>query len=147
MFFHVFAGDPNRGKKACFNAIMKDWILNGGALVKVGTLQTDECECYKPSTFIACMKGLASELNVHNIHFNIESGFEGKGEFGSLLKEEWARLIETCPNLAACDQKRICDEDISKLHDLSCFNEDVLWDHQLKCVFIVGCYLGFRCNG
>jgi len=32
MFFHIFAGDPNPGKKACFNAIMKDWILNGGAL-------------------------------------------------------------------------------------------------------------------
>ena len=48
------------------------------------------------------------------------------GEFGSLLKDEWDRLVVTYPNLAACEQKRICDEDIRKLHDLSCFDEVVL---------------------
>ena len=43
---------------------------------------------------------------------HIESGFEGKGEFGSLLKDEWDQLIETHPNLTMCEQKCICDKDI-----------------------------------
>ena len=50
------------------------------------------------------MKGLSSELQSYNVHFNIESGFEGEGEFGSLLKEEWNRLIVTCPNLVPIEQ-------------------------------------------
>ena len=61
------------------------------------------------------MKGLASELQAYNIRFNVESGFEKNGEFGSLLKEEWSRLIEIYPKLAVCEQKRICDEDIHKI--------------------------------
>ena len=73
---------------------MKDWILNGGALLKVGELKKDECPYLELlySSLITCMKGLSSELQSHNIHLNIESGFEGKGEFGSLLKDEWETL-------------------------------------------------------
>ena len=34
-FFSIFAGEPHPGKNAYFNYIMKDWILNGGALLNV----------------------------------------------------------------------------------------------------------------
>ena len=42
---------------------MKDWILSGEVLVKVGNLQTDECKHCKPSIIFSHMKGSASELN------------------------------------------------------------------------------------
>ena len=72
------------------------------------------------------MKGLSTELASFNIHFNVETGFERNGEFGSLLKEEWDRLVEACQKLAACEQKIMADEDVHKSHNLDCFDEDVL---------------------
>ena len=75
MFFQCFADNKNPGKKACFNSVMKDWMLSGDALVNVGNIQTDECEHNKLSTFVAHMKCLDSELNAHDDYFNVESGF------------------------------------------------------------------------
>ena len=74
-FFIIFAGEPHPRKKACFNSITKDWMLNGDALTKVD-VKEDECPYLKLSTFITHMKGLASELQSYNNHFNIESGFD-----------------------------------------------------------------------
>ena len=125
---------------------MKDWTLNEDALLKGGVITKDECPYLKPSSFITHMKGLPPELQACNMHFNVESGFERNGEFGSLLKEEWSRLIEFYPKLAVCEQKRVCDEDVHKLYDLSCFIEDNLWDYQLKCMIVCGLYPGFRGN-
>ena len=45
-FFSIFAGEPHPGKKACFNSIMNDWMLNGDDLTKVG-VKEDECPCLK----------------------------------------------------------------------------------------------------
>ena len=61
-FFLIFAGEPRPGKKACFNTIMKDWMLNGDALRKVGELKEDECPFLKPSTFVTWMKDLSVKL-------------------------------------------------------------------------------------
>ena len=83
-FFRMFTSETHPGKKVCFNSITKDWMLNGGALLKAGELKEGECPCLKPSTFITCTQGFSSELQSHSAHFNIESGFEGKGEFGKL---------------------------------------------------------------
>ena len=60
--FNIFAGEPHPGKKACFNAMMKDWTLNRDALLNVTELKKGECPHVKPSTFITCMKGLPFEL-------------------------------------------------------------------------------------
>ena len=65
---------------------MKDRILKGDALKKVNW-DGDVCPYLKPSTFITHIKGLASELASHNNNFNIETGFEGQGAFGNLVKE------------------------------------------------------------
>ena len=67
-------------------------------------------------------------------------------EFGSLLKEEWSRLMERHPKRIACDQKRVCDECTHKMYDSSCFDEHVHWDHQLKCMTICRLHLGFCGN-
>ena len=55
-------------------------------------------------------------------------------------------LIETYSKFAECEQKRIFDGDICKLHDLSSSGEDTLWDHQLKCIAICRSHLGFCGN-
>ena len=57
-FFNMFAGEPHPGKKADFNEMMKDYTLDGDALLKVSELKKGECPCTKPSTFITRMKGL-----------------------------------------------------------------------------------------
>ena len=41
MFFHIFAGDPNPGKKAYSNSMTKDWTLNGEELIKVGNIHAE----------------------------------------------------------------------------------------------------------
>ena len=86
-FFHAFAGEACPGKKDRFNEIMKDWVLSGKALLKVGELQKHECPRSKPPVLNACVAGSSLELRACSTHFNAESGFEGKDEFGSLLKE------------------------------------------------------------
>ena len=77
-FFNIFVGELHPSKKSCFNAMMKDWTLNGDTLLKFTRLKKYECTCTKPSTFIARIKGLSSELQAHNTHFNVESGLKIK---------------------------------------------------------------------
>ena len=85
--FHIFSGEPCPGKKACFDSIMKYWMLSRDYLLTAGELKKDECHYLKSFTTITHMKGLSSEVQACNIHFNAESGIEGKIEFSSLLKE------------------------------------------------------------
>lgn len=85
-FFIIFAGEHHAAKKLCFNALIKDWILQRDSLYKVGKLKEGECPYLRPSSFITHIKTLNSELQDCNIHFNIKSGFEAKGKFGILVK-------------------------------------------------------------
>jgi len=41
---------------------MKDWIMNGDALLKKRDREVDDCPYLKASSFITYMKGLSTEL-------------------------------------------------------------------------------------
>ena len=42
-YFRIFTSKPYPGKKAYFNSIMKNWILNGDTLFKADEVKEGEC--------------------------------------------------------------------------------------------------------
>ena len=143
--FLAVAGPKTQEKKELANAMLVDWQID--LKMQKKPKEKKKCEYYAPSTQNANLRTFFAHMNKnHNWQWTLKDFSNFPGCLNSMIGEIYDQRLDTFADegYGKRDENARFTEEEAQLVDISKFNEDILEEHQEKCLIIFGCKMGFR---